>query len=248
MKTKRAFKKTNAQWIGLPSQPIGEGQSARVRTYSIRIRLEYPHPSPKSATIRSIDGEFVWEKLVTCKGRGEAVSQAGQWFQTLRNDGERRGGIGKILIGKKTHELVTVDDNWNECQYGSNFSPNSSMNRLLDKKTIDRVIEESKRNLKIADSPLKDGRTYPSLEWVNPNLKINKNPIKIGFASYSNPPQDGMKKQLEKANIKASQRKPSESLTRTPKEMEEARLIITKMKAENLIKASRIHKHLYEAA
>ena len=234
MKTKTPFKKTNATWIELPSQPITEGEAAstnKVRTYSIRIKLDAPYPSPKTATTRNIDGEFVWERLVTCKGRAEAVSLAGNWFQCLRSDGERRGGIGKVLAGKETHECVTVDDNWKECLYGSNFEPYGSHNRLLDKTTIERVIEDSKGNLKVADSPFEKGRKYPSLEWATAK-KINSLPIKIGFSTYSDPAKGGMKESIDKALKKARKRKMS--WTREM-ELKEARIIINKMKKDGLL-------------
>ena len=110
--------------------------------------------------------------------RQAAVLDAGQWC-----DGERRGGVGKIFAGKQTHECVTVDDNWKECLYGSNFEPYGSHNRLLDKETIERVIEDSKGNLKIADSPFEKGRKYPSLEWATAK-KINSLPIKSWCFSF----------------------------------------------------------------
>jgi len=231
---KRSFKKTNATWIELPSQPLGEGEATstnKVRTYSIRIKLDAPYPSPKTATTRNIDGEFVWERLATCKGRSEAVALAGEWFQSLRKAG-RKGGVGKVLVGKETHEYVSVDDNWNECLYGSNFNPKNSCNRLLDKKTVDRVIEESKGNLKIADSPLIKGQGYPSLEWAT-DKKINSLPIKIGFSTYAEPKIGGMKESLEKAAKKAKKRKVS--WTRE-QDLKEARATVKRMKATGLLK------------
>jgi len=235
MKTKTPFKKTNATWIELPSQPITEGEAAstnKVRTYSIRIKLDAPYPSPKTATTRNIDGDFVWDRLVTCKGRAEAVSLAGNWFQCLRSDGERRGGVGKVLAGKETHECVTVDDNWKECLYGSNFEPYGSHNRLLDKETIERVIEDSKGNLKIADSPFEKGRKYPSLEWAT-DKKINSLPIKIGFSTYTDPSEGGMKEAMDKALEKAKKR--TMSWTRE-QELKEARIIVKRMKETGLVK------------
>ena len=238
--------KYTARHIQLPSQPLSEGEAAttnRLRTYSIQIRLDAPCPSPKTATTRNIDGEFVWERLVTCKGRSAAVSIAGNWFQSLRSDGQRRGGIGKVLIGKETHEIVTVDDNWNECLYGSNFQPYNTNNRLLDKETIERVIEDSKGNLKIADSPFEKTRKYPSLEWKT-TKKVNSLPIKVGFSSYSEPKTGGMKESLDKAVEKAKGRKVS-----WPREMElkDARAIVQRMRAKNQIK-SRKHKYEKKAA
>ena len=186
--------KHTARHIQLPSQPLGEGEAAstnRVRTYSIRIKLDAPYSSPKTATTRNIDGEFVWEKLVTCKGRSEAVSIAGRWFQHLRTDGLRHeGSVGKVLVGVEAHQCVTVDDNWNECLYGSNFNPKFSCNRLLDKKTVDRVIEESKGNLKVADSPFVKGQAHPALEWKT-TKRVNDDPIKIAFSTYSDPAKGG---------------------------------------------------------
>jgi len=230
---KRSFKKTNATWIELPSQPLGEGEAlttSKVRTYSIRIKLDAPYPSPKTATTRNIDGEFVWDRLVTCKGRSEAVTQAGKWFRSLRNTG-RKGGVGKILAGKRTHECVTVDDNWNECLYGSNFNPKHSCNRLLDKQTIERMIEDSKGNLKVADSPVIKRQGHPSLEWAT-DKKINSLPIKIGFSTYSDPTKGGMKESLDKAAEKAKKR--TMSWTRET-ELKEARIIVRRMKKKGLL-------------
>ena len=226
--------KHTASHIQLPSAPISEGEAAstnKIRTYSIRIKLDAPYPSPKTATTRNIDGEFVWERLVTCKGRAEAVAQAGNWFQSLRRDGKRKSGVGKVLIGKETHQCVTVDDKGKECLYGSNFNPNNSNNRLLDKETIERVMEESKGNLKIADSPFVKGQGYPSLEWAT-DKKINSLPIKIGFSTYSDPVKGGMREAIDKAVNKAKKRKMS--WTREM-ELKEARIIINRMKKDGLL-------------
>jgi hypothetical protein len=234
--------KHTAKWIDLPSQPLGEGEASstnKVRTYSIRIKLDAPHPSPKTATTRNIDGEFVWERLVTCKGRAEAVSIAGNWFQDLR----RKGGIGHVLVGKEIHECVTVDDNWKECLYGSNFNSKHSCNRLLDKETIERVIEDSKGNLKTADSLFERGKPYPSLEWAT-DKRVNDNPIKIAFSTFVNPTKGGMKESLDKAVEKAKGRKMS--WTRE-QDLKDARIIVRKMKEKNQIK-SRKHKYEHKAA
>ena len=232
--------KHTAKWIDLPSQPLGEGEASstnKVRTYSIRIKLDAPHPSPKTATTRNIDGEFVWERLVTCKGRAEAVSIAGNWFQDLR----RKGGIGHVLVGKEIHECVTVDDNWKECLYGSNFNSKHSCNRLLDKETIERVIEDSKVNLKTADSLFERGKPYPSLEWAT-DKRVNDNPIKIAFSTFVNPTKGGMKESLDKAVEKAKGRKMS--WTRE-QDLKDARIIVRKMRERNQIKS---RKHKYKAA
>ena len=229
--------KHTARHIQLPSQPLGEGEAAstnRVRTYSIRIKLDAPYSSPKTATTRNIDGEFVWEKLVTCKGRSEAVSIAGRWFQHLRTDGLRHeGSVGKVLVGVEAHQCVTVDDNWKECLYGSNFNPKHNCNRMLDKETVERVIEDSKGNLKVADSPFVKGQAYPALEWATAK-KINSLPIKVGFSTYTNPSKGGMKEALEKAVKKAKKRKMS--WTREM-ELEEAKATIRRMKAKGFLQS-----------
>ena len=236
MKTKRSFKKTNATWIELPSQPLGEGEATatnKVRTYSIRIKLDAPYPSPQISTTRNIDGEFVWERLVTCKGRSEAVTIAGRWFDNLRSKATKNNkGSGVPLIGKQIHECVTVDDNWKECLYGSNFNPKHNCNRLLDKETIERVIEDSKGNLKVADSPFVKGQAHPALEWAT-DKKINSLPIKIGFSTYAEPKIGGMKESLEKAAKKAKKRKMS--WTRE-QDLKEARATVKRMKATGLLK------------
>ena len=229
--------KHTARHIQLPSQPITEGEAAstnRVRTYSIRIKLDAPYPSPKTATTRNIDGEFVWERLVTCKGRSEAVSIAGRWFQHLRTDGLRHeGSVGKVLVGVEAHQCVTVDDNWKECLYGSNFNPKHNCNRMLDKETVERVIEDSKGNLKVADSPFVKGQAYPALEWATAK-KINSLPIKIGFSTYSDPSIGGMKESLNKAVKKAKKRKMSWA---REMELEEAKATIRRMKAKGFLQS-----------
>jgi len=242
MKTKRAFKKTNAQWIELPSQPLGEGEALstnRVRTYSIRVKLDAPYPSPQIATTRNIDGEFVWERLVTCKGRAEAVAIAGRWFENLRGKATKNSkGSGVPLIGKEIHESVTVDDNWKECLYGSNFNPKFSCNRLLDAETIERVIEDSKGNLKVADSPFVKGQAHPALEWKT-TKRVNDDPIKIAFSTYSDPAKGGMKETIEKAVEKASERKRNKQVPWLKEvENEDARRIVRKMRKDGTIEHS----------
>ena len=228
--------KHTAKWIPLPTQPISEGEAAttnRLRTYSIKIKLDAPHPSPITATTRIIDGEFVWERLVTCKGRAAAVSIAGNWFQDLR----RKGGVGKVLVGMGAHQRVTVDDVGNECLYGSNFKPYISNNRLLDKETIERVIEQSKGNLKINDTPVVKGKVHPSLIWAT-DKKVNSLPIKIGFSTYAEPDTGGMKEALAKAAKRSSARKRRNE----PSWFEDARslepkLLIRRMKDKGLLES-----------
>jgi hypothetical protein len=239
--------KHTAKWIPLPSQPLSEGEAAttnRLRTYSIRIKLDAPYPSPITATTRNIDGEFVWERLVTCKGRPQAVYRAGKWFQSLRVGGAKsEKSVARFLVGKESHECLTVDDVGNECLYGSNFKPYISNNRLLDKETIERVIEESKGNLKIADSPFTKGKAYPSLEW-NTTKKVNDDPIKVAFSTFIDPTKGGMKESLDGALKRAKGRKMSWA---REQDLKEARAIIQRMKAKNEIK-SRKHKHEYKEA
>lgn len=228
--------KHTAKWIPLPSQPISEGEAAttnRLRTYSIRIKMDAPYPSPITATTRIIDGEFVWERLVACKGRSQAVYRAGKWFQSLRVGGAKsEKSVARFLVGKDSHECLTVDDIGNECSYGSNFKPYISNNRLLDKETIERVIEESKGNLKIDDTPVVKGRAHPSLQWAT-DKKVNSLPIKIGFSTYSEPTIGGMKESLQKAAKKARKRKVSWS---REQELKEARATVKRMKATGLLK------------
>ena len=114
---------------------------------------------------------------------------------------------------------------------------------MLDKKTVDRVIEQSKGNLKIADSPLVKGQSYPSLEWAT-DKKINSSPIKVGFSTYTEPAKGGMKETLTKALEKSKNRKVS--WTRE-QHLKDARIIVRKMKEKNQIK-TRKHKYEKQAA
>ena len=140
--------------------------------------------------------------------------------------------LAESSVGKETHECVTVDDIGNECSYGSNFKPYISNNRLLDKETIERVVAESKGNLKIDDTPVVKGRPHPSLQWAT-DKKVNSLPIKIGFSTYSEPTIGGMKESLQKAAKKARKRKVSWS---REQELKEARATVKRMKATGLLK------------
>jgi hypothetical protein len=103
----------------------------------------------------------------------------------------------------------------------------------LDKETIQRVMDESKGNLKIADSPVIKGQGYPSLEWATCK-KINSLPIKIGFSSYSEPAKGGMKESLAKAVKKAKKRKMSWA---REMELKEAKATIRRMKAKGFLQS-----------
>jgi len=179
-----------------------DGDCTKLKTYAIHIRLDYPCSSPKTATTRMIDDNFVWYRLYQTKGRGNAVVQAANWFTDLRF----KGGIGKILQGKEAYECVVVDDPWNECSYGSEFNPIRPVNRLLDEETKERVIEESKGNLKLADRPFQRGQSYPSLEWVEGAKKVDDSPIKVG-PNTVDPSKTGMRNAMNKAVVRASERK-----------------------------------------
>ena len=219
-----------------------DGDSRHARTYAAHIMLEYPCPSPKSATTRMVGDKFVWERLYQIKGRGNAVVQAANWFTDLRF----KGGIGKILQGKETHECVVVDDPWNECSYGSEFNPIRPLNRLLDEETKKRVIEESKGNLRVSDQSFKKGESYPSLEWVEGAKKVNDAPIKIGLNTTVNPPEEGMKDALDNAVERASERKKKNEVPWL-KEVEnrENRKLVRKMREDGTIEhSSAFHKRL----
>ena len=216
-----------------------DGDSTKLKTYAIHIRLDYPTPSPKTATTRMIDDNFVWYRLYQTKGRGNAVVQAAQWFLDLRCDGGRKkGSIGKVLQGKEAHECVVVDDPWNECSYGSEFNPIRPVNRLLDEETKKRVIEESKGNLKLADRPFRKGQSHPSLEWIEGAKRIDDSPIKVGLNSL-NPSRSGMKDSIDKAVERASERKKNKQVPWLKEvENEDARRIVRKMREDGTIEHS----------
>ena len=219
-----------------------DGDSTHLKTYAAHIRLDYPCPSPKTATTRMIDDKFVWYRLFQTKGRGNAVVQAANWFTDLRF----KGGIGKMLQGKETHECVVVDDPWNECSYGSEFNNVRPLNRLLDEETKKRVIEESKGNLKVSDKPFKKGQSYPSLEWAKGAKKVNDAPIKIGLNTVVNPSEGGMTNAIDNAVERAKTRKKKKQMTWL-KEVEnrENRKLVRKMREDGTIEhSSAFHKRL----
>jgi len=148
-----------------------EYDCTHLKTYSAQIMLEFPaFPSPRTATTRMIGDEFVWERLFQTKGRGKAVEKAGDWFRDVKTK-----DYGKFLKNAETHECVIVDDPWEECSFGSEFRPTRSVNRLLDKETIKRVLEESKGLLKASDRLFEVGKSnpHPSLEWRDENIRKN---------------------------------------------------------------------------
>ncbi len=217
-----------------------DGDRTILKTYAIHIRLPYPVPSPKTATTRMIGDNFVWYRLYQTKGRGNAVVKASRWFFDLRYDGARKkGSIGKVLQGKEAHECVVVDDPWNECSYGSEFNPIRPLNRFLDEETKKRVIEESKGNLKLADSPFEKGQSYPSLEWIEGAKKIDDAPIKIGFGTSVDPSKSGMRESIDKAVERASTRKKNKEISWLKEvENQESRRIVNKMRKKGTIEHS----------
>ena len=210
-----------------------DGDCTKLKTYAIHIRLDYPCSSPKTATTRMIDDNFVWYRLYQTKGRGNAVVQAANWFTDLRF----KGGIGKILQGKEAYECVVVDDPWNECSYGSEFNPIRPVNRLLDEETKERVIEESKGNLKLADRPFQRGQSHPSLEWVEGAKRVDNSPIKVGLNSLN--PSPSMKDSIDKAVDRASERKRNKQVPWLKEvEIQESRRIVRKMRDKGTIEHS----------
>ena len=218
-----------SEWIEKPSVPLEENGSNQLRTYTIHIKVEAPYPCPKHATPRMIGDEFVWERLIQTKGRARAVEEAGEWFRRVKQKDYAKG-----LKNKNAHECVTVDDKPNESKFGSDFKPTKNLNRLLDKETISRLLEESKGLLKVCDKPY--GLTaHPSVDWVDETKKVNKNPIKIGLIAYSNP-EAGMKDALVKAKRKASALKKKGKSWLRETTMDENRKLIRKMRENGSIK------------
>ena len=215
-----------------------DGDCTKLKTYAIHIRLDYPCSSPKTATTRMIDDNFVWYRLYQTKGRGNAVVEAAQWFLDLRYDGARKkGSIGKVLQGKEAYECVVVDDPWNECSYGSEFNPIRPVNRLLDEETKKRVIEESKGNLKLADSPFQKGQSNPSLEWIEGAKRVDDSPIKVGLNSLN--PSPSMKDSIDKAVGRASERKRNKQVPWLKEvEIKESRRVVRKMRENGTIEHS----------
>ena len=217
-----------------------DGDSRLSKTYAIHIRLDYPCPSPRNSTTRMIDDKFVWEKLYECKGRANAVVEAGNWFRSVK-----KVSTGKILQGLETHECVVVDDSWHECSYGSKFNSTRPLNRLLDEETKKRVIEESKGNLKIADTPpdFKKGQAHPSLEWANGAKKVNDAPIKIGLNTTVDPSKTGMRNAIDKAVERASERKKKNQVPWIKEvESQEIRKLVRKMREDGTIEHSSAYR------
>tara|TARA_Y100000034_G_scaffold74414_1_gene89527 strand:+ start:694 stop:1569 length:876 start_codon:yes stop_codon:yes gene_type:complete len=221
-----------------------DGDSTKLKTYAVHIRLDYPVSAPRTATTRMIDDKFVWYRLYQTKGRGNAVVQAQQWFLDLRYDGARKkGSVGKVLQGKEAYECVVVDDPWNECSYGSEFNPIRPVNRLLDEETKKRVIEESKGNLKLADSPFRKGQSYPSLEWIEGAKKVDDTPIKIGFNTTVDPSREGMRDSLNKAVERAKTRRKNKELPWLKEvENEDARRVVREMRKSGAIEHSSVFR------
>lgn len=220
-----------SEWIEKPSVINESNGSSVLRTYAVHIKVDSPYPCPRDATPRMIGDEFVWERLIQTKGRAKAVEEAGEWFRRIKQK-----DYAKALKNKGAHECLTVDDKSKESNFGSDFQPNKSVNRLLDKETIARLLEESKGLLKVCDRPYQIGQSkpYPSLDWVEGAIKVNKSPIKIGFSAYSDP-KGGMKDELEEASKKARALKKEGTDWLRETMMDENRRIIKKMRTNGSI-------------
>ena len=214
-------------WIQKASVIHEEKGSRELKTYTVHIKVENPCPSPRKATPRMIDNEFVWERLIQTKGRGEAVEQASEWFRDVK-----KRAFSKSLKNKATHECVTVDDKSEEAKFGSDFKPNKSMNRLLDKETITRLLVESKGYLKVCDKPYEKNKCnpHPSVDWVDEKNKVNKNPIKVGLLAFAKTDQ-GMSEVIKKANKKASALKSKGKDLLQEMTIDENRKVVRRMKA-----------------
>lgn len=225
-----------SEWIEKPSVINDSNGSSVLRTYTVHVKVGSPYPCPHNATPRMIGDEFVWERLIQTKGRAKAVEQASTWFR----DAKKRD-YAKALKNKGAHECLTVDDKAKESNFGSDFQPNKSVNRLLDKETITRLLEESKGSLKVCDRPYQIGQSkpYPSIDWVDGASKVNKKPIKIGL-NYSNP-KGGMEDELKKANKKAKSLKKQGKTWLREATMGENRRLINKMREDGIIKKAEYH-------
>ena len=214
-----------------------DGDSTHLKTYAAHIKLDAPLPAPRSATTRMIEDEFVWYRLFQTKGRGKAVEEAAEWFRNVK-----RKDYAKSLKGKATHECVVVDDPWNECSYGTEFTPTRSVNRLLDDSTIERVLKESEGKLKRTDKPFEKGKVHPSIEWVEGAKRVNDAPIKIGLISVD-PKKMGMKESIEKAVKRAKARKKNKQLPWIKEvENQDIRKLVRKMREEGTIEHSSAYR------
>ena len=116
---------------------------------------------------------------------------------------------------------------------------------MLDEGTKKRVIEESKGNLKIADTPpdFKKGQPHPSLEWANGAKRVNDAPIKVGLNTTVDPSKTGMRNAIDKAVERASER---EKKNQVPwiKEVEnqEIRKLVRKMREDGTIEHSSAYR------
>ena len=217
-----------------------DGDSRLSKTYAIHIRLDYPSLSPRNSTTRMIGDKFVWEKLFECRGRANAVLEAGDWFRHVK-----QSSTGKMLQGKKCHECVVVDDPWNECSYGSEFNPIRPLNRLMDEKTKERIIEESKGNLEVAkwSNDVPSNFRHPSLEWANGAKKVNDAPIKVGLNTTADPSKTGMKNAIDKAVERASERKKKNQVPWLKEvENQEIRKLVRKMRENGTIEHSSAYR------
>jgi hypothetical protein len=218
-----------------------DGDSRLSKTYAIHIRLDYPCPSPRNSTTRMIGDKFVWEKLFECRGRANAVLEAGDWFRHVKQSSTGKNATRQ----KKCHECVVVDDPWNECSYGSEFNPIRPLNRLMDEKTKERIIEESKGNLEVAkwSSDVPSNFRHPSLEWVKGTEKINTKPIKVGLNTMVDPSLNDMKYAMNKAVEREKARKKNNNTTWL-KEVEsiENRRLIKKMRENGTLEHSSAYR------
>jgi len=110
-----------------------------------------------------VNRTFIATKAVYGNNRRKAVKKAVQWFWKDFN-----GILGPA------HEIITVNDPFEEVNYDDSFACNDLANKYLDQKTLERVLEQANGDLIVDDRTGSKNQPPNSLRRVKRRRKENK--------------------------------------------------------------------------
>ena len=110
-----------------------------------------------------VNRTFIATKAVYGNNRRKAVKKAVQWFWKDFN-----GILGPA------HEIITINDPFEEVNYNDSFACNDLANKYLDQKTLERVLEQANGDLIVDDRTGSKNQPPNSLRRVKRRRKENK--------------------------------------------------------------------------
>ena len=133
------------------------------RPYILTLRISYDNyrnllQRAQLLPNARLNGKFLYfRKIIRAGDRREAVRKTVQWFWK-----QFKGSIGHA------HEVITINDPYEEVYYSSTFSCADPANKYLDEDTITKVIQSSKGKL------TRDNRTGTPHHPPNPVKRVKR--------------------------------------------------------------------------